>query len=326
MIEKMQREMNATGAQPFAIPFNDPSLATADAAPRAVETPALRFKVSGAPTLHLDRIVARICALNEQLNGDGGARVLSPQQLAALKALAVRVADDIDLTTAQNSTVLGEQLSLELWETLHVLLTRGPVSPLFFPALGVFRVLLLLPVKTPAILSVKTECFDQVLLVTERDDHQLSDAHTIALLSVLVNGFANPFASELVLARAVRVLPFAFAAIADARPEHVRVLGASLISNCCLALQIEEEVVITTIICGAVETLDRIARDHAVAEQQQQQTVAGVVAGVARLVRTFQAARSLSVELGLPDVLRRLSTNAQLESVQPLVRELETLM
>lgn len=324
MIENMQREMNATGAQPFAIPFNDPSLAAASvpSSRLAANPPAMqlsrRFKVSGKPKLHLSNIAARIRALNDET------QVLTDVETGLLVKFASQVTDDIDLSATADKSPLSED-SLQLWQALLKLLSQGQQSSFFFPALGVFRVLLLLPVKTSGILVLKNECFDLLLQVTESSDLQLSDAQTIVLLSVLVNGFANPVASELVLSRSVRFLPFAFSAISDSSHQQVRVLGATLISNCCLALKIEEEVVITTVICGAVETLDRISREqHQSASQQQ--TIEGVIGGVASLLRNFAAARSLSSELGLPDVLRRLHASASLGNMQPLLSEVVALI
>lgn len=251
-------------------------------------------------------------------------RLLSDEETGLLIKFASQVTDDVDLSATAQDSPLSEG-SLQLWELLHKLLSQGQQSLFFFPALGVFRVLLLLPVKTSEILVLKNSCFDLLLQVTEDIDLQLADAHTIVLLSVLVNGFANPVASELVLARSVRFLPFAFSAISDSVHQQVRVLGATLISNCCLALKIEEEVVITTVICGAVETLDRISREqHQSATQQQ--TIEGVIGGVASLLRNFAAARTLSAELGLPDVLRRLHASASLGNMQPLLSEVVALI
>ncbi|GAB9474375.1 Peptidase [Globisporangium polare] len=324
MIENMQREMNATGTQPFAIPFNDPSLAAASvpSSRLASSPPAMqlsrRFKVSGKPKLRLSNIVTRVRALNDET------RVLSDAETGLLVKFASQVTDDVDLSATVEDSPLSEE-SLQLWQILHKLLSQGQQSAFFFPALGVFRVLLLLPVTTSEILVLKNGCFDLLLQVTESVDLQLPDAQTIVLLSVLVNGFANPVASELVLSRSVRFLPFAFSAISDSSHQQVRVLGATLISNCCIALKIEEEVVITTVICGAVETLDRISREqHQSATQQQ--TIVGVIGGVASLLRNFAAARSLSAELGLPDVLRRLHASASLGNMQPLLSEVVALI
>lgn len=325
MLENMQREMNAAGAQPFAIPFNDPSLAsssaetTAPASDAAVQLSSRRFKISGKPTLHLDKIIARVDVLNE----NAGSEVLSSEEIAILKKLSTQVTDEIDLTALASATMQEE--SLQLWRVLLKLLSQGHSSTFFFPALGIFRVLLLLPAKSSEILDLKNACFDKLLHVAEDENSQLSDAQTILLLSVLVNGFANPVASELVLSRSVRFLPFAFSAITDSSHHEVRVLGANLISNCCLALTIEEEMVITTVICGAVETLDRISRDqHPPATQQQ--TVEGVIVGIGSLLRNFEAARSLSVELGLPEVLRRLHSTSSLVRIQPLLSEVVAMI
>lgn len=277
-----------------------------------------RFKVSGKPKLRLSNIVTRVRALNDET------RVLSDAETGLLVKFASQVTDDVDLSATVEDSPLSEE-SLQLWQILHKLLSQGQQSAFFFPALGVFRVLLLLPVTTSEILVLKNGCFDLLLQVTESVDLQLPDAQTIVLLSVLVNGFANPVASELVLSRSVRFLPFAFSAISDSSHQQVRVLGATLISNCCIALKIEEEVVITTVICGAVETLDRISREqHQSATQQQ--TIVGVIGGVASLLRNFAAARSLSAELGLPDVLRRLHASASLGNMQSLLSEVVALI
>uniref|UniRef100_K3WZI6 PPPDE domain-containing protein n=1 Tax=Globisporangium ultimum (strain ATCC 200006 / CBS 805.95 / DAOM BR144) TaxID=431595 RepID=K3WZI6_GLOUD len=325
MIENMQREMNATGAQPFAIPFNDPSLANAPVAASAsastssVALSSRRFKISGKPTLHLARIVARVDELNEK----SSVGILTDEEIAALRKLPTQVTDNVDLRVLEGATTQEE--SVQLWKILVKLLSEEHGSLFFFPALGIFRVLLLLPVKSTEILEMKNKCFDQLLLVTENSSVDLPDAHVILLLSVLVNGFVNPVASELVLSRSVRFLPFAFSAITDSSNHEVRVLGANLISNCCLALKIEEEVVITAVICGAVETLDRLSRDQ-YQSPTQQQAIEGVIVGIGSLLYNFEAARSLSVELGLPEVLRRLHTTSSLVRIQPLLSEIVAMI
>lgn len=316
MLENMQREMSATGAQPFAIPFNDPSLASREPASTAGAIRSLRFKVAGDPTLHLERITARIVALDAAAAAD--AQLLSAADATALEALPSRLASLND--SAQQH---------QLWHILSRLLSRGHETTLFFPALGLFRVLLLLPTTTIALtetLELQSACFDRILDAAEHHERQqLTDAQLTLLLAVLVNGFVTPVASELVLARAVRFLPFAFSAISSATRQQTRVLAASLVANCCLALQIEEEVVITTVLCGAVETLDRLSREQHESPTQQQ-TIESVVGAVASLVRNFEAARSLCVELGLPEVARRLHASLSLGSIQPLLSEVVALI
>jgi hypothetical protein len=330
MLENMQSQMNgAVDAMPFANPFNDVSRASV---PVAASTPALptpiadltsrRFKVSASPALHMDKILDRLTALNAD-----GQSVLSEGDLAELKKLAAHV------QAAQSSTEqLDESKRLAWWTALLKLLSAPDEqsrSQWLFPALAVFRVLLLEPASSAAIAAVKNQCFDRLTSVLEGEEKRpsLTDAQKILVLSVLVNAFANRAASELVLARAVQFLPFVFQAIAESSNHDVKVLSATLISNCCLALKMEEEVVITTLICGAVETLDRLSRQvRASVSPAQAQTIEGVVAGVGQLLRNFQGARTLSVELGLTEVLRRLNVAPGLSSMQPLLSELVALM
>lgn len=331
MLENMQSQMNgAADVMPFANPFND---ATRASTPIAASTPAVpsppvadltsrRFKVSANPALHLDKIVGRVAALNSDKQA-----VLSEGDLAGLKELAAH---------AQNAGASSEQVDtskrLAWWSMLLKLLNAPDQQSQLqwlFPALAIFRVLLLEPASSAEIAAVKNQCFDQLVHVMEAEEKNpcLTNAQKILMLSVLVNAFANRAASELVLARAVQFLPFVFKAIADSSNHDVKVLSATLISNCCLALKIEEEVVITTLICGAVETLDRLSQQvRSPVSPSQAQTIEGVVAGVGQLLRNFEGARALSVELGLAEVLRRLNVAPGLGNIQPLLSELVSLM
>ncbi|RLN90015.1 hypothetical protein BBJ28_00006141 [Nothophytophthora sp. Chile5] len=310
----MQREMNAVpGAQPFAIPFNDPSRGVAAGASSdfssnssssaaVVALASRKFKISGTPTLHLNKILARIESLNSQTDGSGSA-LLSEVEVSALQALPEHVA-----APSSESNAEAPERTLQWWQVVSKLLAPDHTSPYFFPALGVFRVLLLLP-STPEAAAEKDACFEAVLQVTEAEPSSLASAHKILLLSVLLNAFANPGVREMALSRSMRFLPFVFAIVADpSAHQQSRVLSAHLISNCCLALKIEEEVVITTIVCGAVETLDIISRLQPAtrSSQTQQQTIEGIIVGLGRLLGSFAGARSLSLELGLAEVLRRL--------------------
>ncbi|TMW65860.1 hypothetical protein Poli38472_003625 [Pythium oligandrum] len=325
MIENMQQQMHATGSEPFAIPFNDPSRATAAVSTTPVPRPSgsalsRHFTVSGRPNLHLKQIIRRIVELNGQ---EQDSVPLSDADLKALEELPAYVDDKINLQPKEAQDVAHADKCVAWWRIVEMLLERGASSPFFFPALGLFRVLLLLPTKAESILAHKNTCFDHVLRVSEQET-PLFNAQTVLLLSVLVNAFANPVASELVLTRAVQFLPFVFRALAESQHPDVRVVSAKLISNCCLALQIEEELVITTILCGSVEVLERLSTQSS--SPQHQVAVEGVVVGVGRLLKNFEGARSLSVELGLADVLRRLRGSPSLSTIQPLVSEVVALI
>lgn len=322
MLENMQG-----GSQAFGNPFNDPTLSNSPVAAfadtptpaRAAATLSRKFAVSGSPTLHLDKIVRRIERLNQQ------DKKLSDADVITLHALASEMANhQVDLKKVSNA---NDAKILAWWKILHVLLEAGPTSQFFFPALGVFRVLLLVPSASSAVVELKNHCFDHLLRVTEMENVTLTNAQTVLLLSVLVNGFANPAATELVQARALRFLSFVFRTIteSDASKKDVRIMSGKLISNCCLAMKMEEEMVITTIICGCAEVMDRLAREAATA-QNVQHTLEGVVIGVGLLLQNFQAARSLSVELGLSDVLRRLHSAPSLRAMQPLLSEVVALI
>lgn len=328
MLESMQSQMNGSpDAMPFANPFNDASRATgAPAAPPAapltstVSLASQKFKVSGSPLLRLDTVIARVNELNKQQRTP----VLSTEELNELQLLSSYLhrteegghTDNIDASTR-----------LAWWTAVRKLLAQGHTSPYYFPALALFRVLLLSPTTSSETIAIKNACFDDLIGLLEMDTTPLSAAQTIVLLSVLVNAFTNRVASDLVLERAVRYLPFVFKSIAESSNTHIRVLSATLISNCCLALRMEEEMVITTLICGAVETLDRLSQQvRAPVSPAQAQTIEGVVAGVGQLLRNFEGARALSVELGLSEVLRRLDVAPGLGCMQPLLSELTALI
>ncbi|DBA03357.1 TPA: hypothetical protein N0F65_004634 [Lagenidium giganteum] len=311
-IENMQREMQATGNQPFAIPFNNPALATAPVVAPTTSTPVThRFMISAKPTLRLKPIVKRAEEINKI------EKILSSEQVDALGALPCIVSDDVNLSGFGSAAI-----TVQHWQALRTLLAQGAASPFLFPALGIFRVLLLVPIKSDDVLQVKHECFDHLVTIADSKT-KLSDPQLVMVLSVLSNAFANPVASDLVLSRAVQFLPFVFRTLTESSHPDVCHLSAVLISNCCLALQIEEEMVITTIVCGAVEVLDRLTRKQ---PSSQHKTIAGVVKGVSQLLRNFQAARSLSVELGLAEVLRRLHVTPGLTSLQPLLAEAVALI
>ncbi|GLE04436.1 hypothetical protein PINS_up013378 [Pythium insidiosum] len=328
MLENMQREMNATGTQPFAIPFNDPSRATA---PVVAPTPApialsSKMMVSAQPTLYLDQIVRRIAVLNGQV---ADAPVLSDEDIASLHEMTTVLKDHpVDLGTSVDSEM--SKKATGWWKILEKLLSKCATasSPLFFPTLGLFRALLLIPTNAPVVLEAKTACFDLLLRIADQHSNgvnELSTSQIIMMLSVPINGFANPVASELVLKRAVEFLPFAFKALTESSDADVRLVCGKLIRNCCLALRMEEEMVITTIICGSVEALERLSRD-ASSSPSATHTVEGVITGVAQLLKSFEAARSLSVELGLAEVLRRLHATPSLRDIQPLLSEVVALI
>ncbi|KAH7492520.1 Desumoylating isopeptidase 1 [Phytophthora ramorum] len=293
MLENMNNQMHAApGDQLFSIPFNDPSRANPAVPPAPIAAPATadlasrRFKISGAPALHLDKMVQRIKVLNTE-------SLLSEDEISALEALSAHVAaGDKEAHSSKN---------VEWWKIVGRLLAQGHQSSFFFPALGLARVLLLQPAN-----------------VTEAS----AEKKATLLLAVLVNAFANPAFSDVALSGSTRFLPFVFATIADpSTSQDARVLSAHIVSNCCLALKIGEEVVVTTIVCGAVETLDRISRANA--SSVQHQTVEGIIVGLGRLLHNFEAARSLSIELGLAEVLRRLNVTP---AIQPLLSEVVALI
>ncbi|KAG7400192.1 hypothetical protein PHYBOEH_006731 [Phytophthora boehmeriae] len=314
MLENMQNQMHAApGDQLFAIPFNDASRANL-AVPAAVTTETIvaadlasrKFKISGAPSLYLEKMIKRIMKLTESGNG------LSEDEVATLQVL--QADSELKEVDAEKST--------KLWQVLTKLLTQGHGSPFFFPALGVFRVLLLSS-KTSVGATEKNVCFEAVVKATEAEPSPLTFAQKTLLLAVLLNAFANAGFSDIALSETGRFLPFVFAIIGDqSATQEARVLSAHVLSNCCLALKIGEEVVITTIVCGAVETLDRLQQSSAA----QQQTIEGIIVGLGRLLRNFEAARSLSVELGLAEVLRRLNTAPGLNAIQPLLSEVVAMI
>lgn len=319
MLENMQGQMGAaTDAMPFANPFNDASRAAAPApAPAPVaDLSSRRFKVSGNAQVHLDAVVERVA----QLSPAGAA--LSVGDLEQLRSVAAH------FKSANAGNEADAATRLAWWSALHKALSANDAR-LLFPALAIFRVLLLEPSPSAEVTAVKDRCFDALVqtLEAEKKSPALTDAQKILVLSVLINAFANRTASDLVLARAVQFLPFVFKAIVESLNHEVKVLCATLISNCCLALKIEEEVVITTIICGAVETLERLSQQvQTSVSPEQANTIEGVVAGVGQLLRNFEGARALSVELGLADVLGRFNLAPGLGSLQPLLSELTTLM
>lgn len=339
MLENMQRDMG--GAHAFGNPFNDTTLgssplgfggastasSSAPVAPSRIATLSRKFTVSSSPTLHLDKIVRRIESLTTQQHP----KCLRDADLAALRELQLVMATHrVDFSQAAGSTKPSDTGILQWWKIVETLVQQGPLSPVFFPALGLFRVVLLLPTRSLDVLEIKTKCLDDLLRATESETTVLSPAQTVLLLTVLVNGFANPAATELLQARALHFLPFVFRAITDTnvKNQDVRVMSAKLISNCCLAMKIEEEMVITTIICGCAEVMDALLREAAIVSSQQHVhlTLEGIVVGLGLLLQNFQAARSLSVELGLAEVLRRLHGSPALRSMQPLLSEVVALI
>ncbi|RLN54867.1 hypothetical protein BBJ29_002466 [Phytophthora kernoviae] len=287
MLENMQNQMHAApGDQLFAIPFNDPSRANL-AVPGAAATTesstmvnlaSRKFKISGSPSLHLEKMVKRIESLN------ASSHVLSEEEVVILHELTM--------------------------------------------ALGVFRVLLLSS-KTSVDATEKNACFEAVVEASEVEPSPLTSGQKTLLLAVLLNAFANAGFSDIALSGTTRFLPFVFATIADqSATQEARILGANVLSNCCLALEIGEEVVITTIVCGAVETLDRISRLQPTAQSSpaHQQMIECIIVGLGRLLHNFETARSLSVELGLTEVLRRLNSTPGLSAIQPLLSEVVAMI
>ncbi|KAF4320382.1 hypothetical protein BBO99_00003998 [Phytophthora kernoviae] len=321
MLENMQNQMHAApGDQPFAIPFNDPSranLAVPGAAATTesstmVDLASRKFKVSGSPSLHLEKMVKRIESLN------ASSHVLSEEEVVILHELAM----DSDIKEVDTVTSAG------WWQVLNKILAQGHGSSFFFPALGVFRVLLLSS-KTSVDATEKNVCFEAVVKASEAEPSPLTSGQKTLLLAVLLNAFANAGFSDIALSGTTRFLPFVFATIADqSATQEARILGANVLSNCCLALEIGEEVVITTIVCGAVETLDRISRLQPTAQSSpaHQQMIEGIIVGLGRLLHNFETARSLSVELGLTEVLRRLNSTPGLSAIQPLLSEVVAMI
>ncbi|KAG6968604.1 hypothetical protein JG687_00003672 [Phytophthora cactorum] len=320
MLDNMNNQMHAApGDQLFSIPFNDPSRANLAVPAVVTSTPATtpsvdlasrRFKISGSPALHLDKMVQRIKSLNTE-------NLLSEDEVLSLDALSVHIAED--------NKEAGSTKSVEWWKIVSKLLSQGHQSAFFFPALGLTRVLLLLPANSKAA-TEKDACFEAVVHVTEVEPSPLTSAQKTLLLAVLLNAFANPGFSDMALSGSTRFLPFVFATIADpSTGQDPRVLSAHIISNCCLAMKIGEEVVVTTIVCGAVETLDRISRLQPTSAVQQQ-TIEGIIVGLGRLLHNFEAARSLCVELGLAEVIRRLNVTPGLNAIQPLLSEVVQLI
>lgn len=320
MIENMQREMNATGAQPFSIPFNDPSLAVTAS---SGSLSSRRFKVSGQATLHLKQIVRRIQSLNESLAVE---TLLSDQELHILEKFSEQVSDEVNLTTAKTPQDPNERLLQ--WEIVHKLLLLGVSSPAYFPALGIFRVLVLLPTISAEIINVKRQCISELIAALSSETVLLRDSQMTMALAVLLNACANPAVNEIMLTQSTQFLPYVFKAISKSPNPSVRLLCAHLISNCCLALKMEEEMVITTIICGAVEILDRISREQEVhiGAATRQQTTESVIVGVGLLLLNFEAARNLSSELGLAEVLHRLRVLPTLSDIKSLLAEVVAMI
>lgn len=322
MLENMQNQMHAGADLPFAIPFNDPSRANlaVPPAPASVQTTTTlasrKFKVSGTPSLHLEKMATRIETLNE------GRKVLREEEVAALKGLVAHASADAELKEAEAST------SQQWWQVLSKLLSEGHESSFFFPALGVFRVLLLIPSKATDASAEKKAAFETLVKVTETEPSPLTSAQKSLLMSVLVNAFSNAGFSDLALASSGRFLPFVFATITDASTDQeTRVVSSHVLSNCSLALKMGEEAVATTIVCGAVETLDRFSRlQHSSTSPEQQKTIEGIIVALGRLLHNFEAARNLSVDLGLSEVLRRLHTAPGLNAIQPLLSEVVAMI
>lgn len=332
MIENMQREMQRTGAQPFAIPFNDTSRVHADASPltasasSSVAMPessqaksATGFILSSQPSLHLCKIVDRVAELNHQH------QKLTDDQLRSLRQLPdefVAHGQDKEYHAMTNTQQYN---AVQQWEAVWQLLREGCGSPLFFPALGVFRVLLLRAVDDSKVVEVKNHCFEELLKVAESQGADtISDAQMTMVLSVLINAFANPVASDMVLTRAVQFLPFVFKQLSESTNADHRQLSALVVRNCCSALKLEEELLITTIVCGCAEVLDRLSNDSSITRSTP--TVEAMVQGIRTLLANFSAARSLCVDLGLAEVLRRLQTAPALNAIRPLLVEAVSLI
>lgn len=157
MLENMNNQMHAApGDQLFSIPFNDPSranLAVPAASPtstaptaassNSVNLASRRFKISGTPALHLDKMVKRVKALNTQ-------SLLSDDEVSALEALSAHVA-------AGNQEVDSTQ-SEQWWKIVKKLLAEGHESSFFFAALGLSRVLLLQPANASVATEEKKPC------------------------------------------------------------------------------------------------------------------------------------------------------------------------
>lgn len=319
MIENMQREMNATGAQPFSIPFNDPALAVTTS---SGSLSSRRFKVSGQATLHLKQIVRRIQSLNGSLAEKA---ILSDQELHILGKLSEQVSDEVNLMSATPQEPSEQLLQ---WQIVHKLLLLGVSSPAYFPSLGIFRVLLLFPIKSAEIIKVKHLCINELMTALSSETVLFRDPQMIMALAVVLNACANPAVNEMMLAQSSQFLPFVFKTISESRNPNVRLLCAHLISNCCLALKMEEEMVITTIICGAVEILDRMSREQEVhiGAATHQQITESVIVGVGLLLLNFDAARDLSLELGLAEVLHRLHVLPTLSGIKPLLAEVVAMI
>uniref|UniRef100_M4BGK1 PPPDE domain-containing protein n=1 Tax=Hyaloperonospora arabidopsidis (strain Emoy2) TaxID=559515 RepID=M4BGK1_HYAAE len=325
MLENMNNQMYAApGDGLFSIPFNDPSRATA-AVPSAPATASAsaseglasrRFKIAGAPALSLDKMVHRIGELNAEQH------VVTEDEMAALHALVAHiVAEKTDQELESTATEA-------CWKTVNKLVARGHESAFFFPVLGLLRVLLLLPppARTHAAAAETKTCFEAVVRETEAESLRLTAAQKTLLLSVLLNAVANAGSCDVALVSSPRFLPFVFTSISDpSTSDDARVLSAHIISNCCLALKAgAEEVLITTLVCGAVEMLDRVSKLSSLSMQQQ--TIEGIIVGLGRLLFNFEAARNLSMDLGLAEVLRRLHVSPSCRTMQPLLSEIVALI
>ncbi|TDH73516.1 hypothetical protein CCR75_006123 [Bremia lactucae] len=315
MLENMNTQMHAAPEdQLFSIPFNDASRATLDVPATVASTPTQasvnlvshRFKVSGSPTLFLERTVQRIKTLNST-------QLLIEAEISALNSLLVHVKED--------RKQVNMALNIKLWKIIAKLLAQGSKSDFFFPGLCVFRVLLLQPPQELDAVSDTQACFDIIVNVTAMDSSVLSSAQKTVLLTVLLNAFANSGFRDMALSNSPRYLPFIFATITDSTcHEESRVLGAHIISNCCLAIKAEKNPMVTTIVCGAIETLDQISRLQSNTTMLQQ-IIEGIIIGLGRLLHNFEAARSLSIELGLGEIIQRLNVSPGLHAIELLVSE-----
>ncbi|CAH0480436.1 unnamed protein product [Peronospora belbahrii] len=328
MLENMNNQMHAApGDQLFSIPFNDPSRATLNT-PVPATTPASmssntvssnmasmalasrHFKISGTPNLYLASMVQRIKVLNTQ-------QILSDDEISALDALSAYVSAD----SKEPDLIKSD----EWWTVVRKLICLGHDTDIFFPALGLFRVLLLQPASVSKAVAEKKACFEAVVCVAEAQPSQLSSAQKILVLTNLLNAFASPEFSDLALSSSTRFLPFVFDTIADVSTSpEVCVLSSHIISNCCLAMKVGDEIVITAIVGGAIETLNRISRHHS--SSVQQQTIEGIIIGLGRLLYNFETARNLSIDLGLAEVLRRLNVAPELGALQALLTEVVALI
>nr|CCA19323.1 peptidase putative [Albugo laibachii Nc14] len=213
------------------------------------------------------------------------------------------------------------------WATLLKLM-RLDNSQWTFPKLCLLRVFLLFPVNDTEHLFECLECFFQLInsAVKEGSAHLSSHTEEIVVLSVLLNSFINATSTEFTITHANQFLPFVFRAMS--MMDHnldVRIMSSKVIQNCCIALEAEEEVLVSTLICGSIEVMGIMSQsDHESASHpSHEMMMESMMNGIIHLLSNFRLARNLSMQLGLESILQRLQPT---QSIAELVREIRAIV